>query len=111
RRQHRHPHAPERAVVDIHDLDAALLQELRALDQLLDGVAPRRVELDGDDELARLELALEGRGRTLPPEPDGLARGGRAHGDGRSRGLARRGALPVEGLAHRGDVLWRRAAA
>src|SRR5438445_10042047 len=40
----------ERAVVDIDDLHSALFEELGALDQLLDGVAARRVELDRDDE-------------------------------------------------------------
>ena len=57
--QDRHPHAPERAVVDVDDLDAALLEELGALHELLDVVAARRIQLDRDEELAGVEPALE----------------------------------------------------
>src|SRR2546428_840910 len=49
RGEDRHPHAPERAVVDIDDLHSALFEELGALDQLLDGVAAPRVQIGPDD--------------------------------------------------------------
>ena len=44
-------------------VDAPLRQELGALDELLDVVAARGVELDRDDELAGVELACEQRRR------------------------------------------------
>src|SRR5881398_3402658 len=53
----------------ISTIHSALFEELGALDQLLDGVAARRVELDRDDELPRLELALERRRGAPRHEP------------------------------------------
>ena len=111
RGEDRHPHAPERAVVDIDDLHSALFEELGALDQLLDGVAARRVELDRDDELPRLELALERRRGAPGHEPGRFADSRRAHGDRGTHALAPDGALAIQRLTHRRDVLRRRAAA
>ena len=111
RRQDGHPHTTERAVVDVDDLDAALLEDLRALDELLDGVAPGRVELDGDDELPRLELALKRRRGTPGQEAGRLAQDRRGHRDRGTHGIAPRRALTIQRLAHRRDVLRRRTTA
>src|SRR5438445_10477981 len=88
----------ERAVVDIDDLHSALFEELGALDQLLDGVAARRVELDRDDELPRLELALERRRGAPGDEPGRLADSRRAHSDRGTHALAPDGALAIQRL-------------
>src|SRR2546430_17732418 len=85
-------------------------EELGALDQLLDGVAARRVELDRDDELPRLELALERRRGAPGHEPGRFADSRRAHGDRWTHALAPDGALAIQRLTHRRDVLRRRAA-
>ena len=111
RRQHGHPDPAERPIVDVHDLDAALLEELRSLDELLDGVPPGRVELHRDDELALTQPALERRRRPQRAEARGLADRRRADADHRAARLASHAGLPIEHLAHGRDVLGRRAAA
>src|SRR5207244_6104187 len=93
------------------DLDAALLEELRSLDELLDGVAAGRVELHRDDELAVAQPALERRRRPERAEARGLADRGGADADHRAARLASHAALPIAHLAHGRDVLGRRAAA
>ena len=111
RREHGHPHAAEGTVVDVHDLDAAFLEELGALHQLLDVVAARRIQLDGDEELARVETTLEDRERRRRRERrrvDHLHARTSRRGD-LGDGPARRD--PVHGLAHRADMLGRGAAA
>src|SRR5437879_10470822 len=111
RRQDGHPYTPERAVVDVDDLDAALLEELRALDELLDGVAPWRVELDGDDELPRLELALKRRRGAPGQKPGRLLHDRRGHRDRGTDGIAPRRALTIQRLATRRGDLPRRGVA
>src|SRR5262245_9418835 len=110
-RQHRHPDAPERAVVDVDDVDAPLAQELGALHELLDRVTAGRIELHRDDELARRQLAPKQRRRPRDVKPGRDTGGRRTDLDRRGAGFRTGRAAPVERLAHRGNVLRRRAAA
>ena len=109
-RQDRHPDAPERAVVDVDDLDAALREELRALHELLDVVAARRIQLDRHQELAGVEPArgaataprsrpsagaLVPLRRDRPGHRHGAPRRARARGRGGRPPRASRGCAPA----------------
>ena len=111
--QDRHPDSPERAVVDVDDLHAPLGEELRALDELLDVVAPRRDRAPpspGTPPRGAARGAARAprspRGPAPPPAP--ARRSGR---DARPLGAARAPGMAVHRLAHRADVGRRRPAA
>ena len=61
-RERRHADLRRRAVADVDDVDAGVLEELRALDRLARAEPVRRVHLHGDDEAPGLELLGEGEG-------------------------------------------------
>ena len=113
-RENGHPDPPQRPVVDVHDLDAALGEELRALHELLDVVAARRIELHGDQELAGRGAARGvGTARPSPPARESLAaRVSRSEPPTRraARGPAPR-PVAVHHLAHGPDVSGSRPAA
>ena len=110
-RQHGHADAAERAVVDVDDLHATLLEELGALHELFHGVAARRIELHAHDEAALLELASQQRRSEGRAESGGLECLDHACG-ARRPGLGLRCRRPgIEHAAHRRDVLGRRPAA
>ena len=79
-----HPDPGHRRVGDVDEVDAGVAQEPGGLDRPLDADAPRRVDLDRDDETAGLEqLGQAGRGRRVV----GGGRGGRpVREGGRDRG-------------------------
>jgi hypothetical protein len=54
-----HPSTRARVVVDVDDVDVArLLQRSRELEHRVRAASSRRIDLDGDNELARAELPL-----------------------------------------------------
>ena len=122
-RQRAHPDPGHRRVRDVDDVDARVAQEPRRLDRPLDPDAPRRVDLDRDDEPpGGKQLGEPGRRRRLLAGVRRAARSARdVAGDGRgtaieggaaarSSGIHGRGGV-VEREAHRGDVLGGGAAA
>ena len=100
-RQGAHPDPGHRRVGDVDEVDAGVAQEPGGLDRPLDPDAPRRVDLDRDDEMAGLEeLGQAGRRRRVI----GGGRGGRAVREGgrRSRlGRCRRAGVRAVVLAPR----------
>ena len=105
-REDGHPDAPQRPVVDVHDLDAALGEELRALHELLDVVAARRIELHRDQELPGVE-PREKPGRLGRHSQHGslfqLGPDARRHRHGAPRAVPS-AAVGVHHLAHGADV-------
>ena len=58
-----HPHPGHRGVADVDEVGARVAQQPRGVDRALDPDAPRRVDLDRDDEPARGERVGEARAR------------------------------------------------
>ena len=94
-----HPDPGHRRVGDVDEVDAGVAQEPGGLDRPLDPDAPRRVDLDRDDELAGVEqLGQAGRRRRVV----GGGRGGRRSVDegGRvERSVGRRSSAGAAGAA------------
>ncbi len=114
-----HPDPGHRRVGDVDEVDAGVAQEPGGLDRPLDADAPRRIDLDRDDEVAGVEeLGQAGRWRRVVAAVAGgrpVRRAGwRSRlGPCRSRrGRWCRGRLGrVDRRSHRRDVLGRRPAA
>ena len=103
--QRAHPDPGHRRVGDVDEVDAGVAQEPGGLDRPLDPDAPRRIDLDRDDELAGVEqLGQAGRRRRVAggrrgrravrergrrPSAVGVDGGGRGGSDGRRLGRAR----------------------
>ena len=113
-----HPDPGHRRVGDVDEVDAGVAQEPGGLDRPLDPDAPRRVDLDRDDEPAGVEqLGQARRGRRVVGRWPRRRCDDRSTRDVRGRRAGRRGRRRrrvsgrVERRPHRGDVLGRRPAA